>query len=130
MPLAFIFALIVQIFVVSLAFYSGIVPHDYMLYKWIALPTFVIMILSLSKHNLRIEHGNRMISYLSGISFTFYLFQALPIWSASRKIYAIIGIDSTYLKFSISFLICLIGAIFYELFEKPLTKYLKQNIFS
>ena len=112
---------------VSVAYSVGI-PHDFMLFNWVALPCFsiAIFILGTNVHSRWLDI--KVIKYLSSISFTFFLCQVLPLWGICRKLVECINFDSNILKIIISFAVCFIGAVLiHELIEKPSAKYLKQK---
>ncbi|WP_103877688.1 hypothetical protein [Bacteroides thetaiotaomicron] len=113
----------------SVLFYAGVIPHDYMLYNIVALPLLSIMAVSGANMRVNMLQDSKIIQYLSGFAFTFFLCQVLPLWGVSRAIYNILGFETIFMGFIISLTICLIGAIaLYELIEKPFTNLLKRKI--
>ena len=129
-PISLFVSIFIMVFSISMVrrFY----PMDPLLSNWIALPCFVVIIFNLALMPFKsIQHSN-MIKYLSGIAFTFYLFQVLPLWrSVIRFICASFDSDNNLLKVATSFTFCLVGAIIiHEIVEKPASKYLKRVLHS
>lgn len=113
---------------VTLAVSIGI-PYDFMLYNWIALPSFSVIILILGSMSLQKCQHNKMLNYLSSISFTFFLCQVLPLWGICRRIVEYLNSTNNGLKIIISFAICFVGAILiHEFIEKPSAKILKKKL--
>lgn len=104
------------------------VAKDFMLYNWVALPCFIAIIYALSHLNFERLQNSKVLSYLSSISFTFFLCQVLPLWAISRRVLTLMDCDDNYVKIGFSFIVCLTGAIvIHEMIEKPSTRYLKQK---
>lgn len=113
------------VLLVSLAIHYGI-PTDYMLLNWIALPLFGGIILASGSISFPSLTNNKVFTYLSSISFTFFLCQVLPLWMVSQKVCTILGFDSNAIKILVSFTFCFLGAvIIHESVEKPASKMLK-----
>ena len=113
---------------VTLAVSIGI-PYDFMLYNWIALPSFSVIILILGSMSLEKMSHSKMLNYLSSISFTFFLCQVLPLWGICRRIVEHLNLTNNGLKIIISFAICFVGAILiHELIEKPSVKILRKKL--
>lgn len=105
------------------------IPYDFMLYNWIALPSFSVIILILGFMPLPKCQHSKILNYLSSISFTFFLCQVLPLWGICRRIVEHLNSTNNGLKIIISFVICFVGAILiHELIEKPSTKILKKKL--
>lgn len=103
-------------------------PHDYMLYNWIALPCFIILILCLGTKKISRWQDNKFIRYLSSISFTFFLAQMLALWPTSASIVEIIGYDNNIVRITVSFLLCTIISIaLHEFIEVKSLNYLKNK---
>lgn len=103
-------------------------PHDYMLFNWIALPCFSALIMILSTMKFQQLQQSKVIKYLSGISFTFFLCQVLPLWKYSRHICAYINSDTNIVRIIISFTLCVLGAVvIHECIEKPASRCLKMK---
>ncbi|WP_028907728.1 acyltransferase family protein [Xylanibacter ruminicola] len=103
------------------------IPRDYMLFNIIVLPSLSIIIVLLSRMRFSKLKHSKLILYLSGISFTFFLCQILPLWTISCKICNIIGSENNMLKITVSFVSCLIGAIIiHEFIEKPSSAIMKK----
>ena len=100
--------------------------NDFMLFNWIVLPCLILITLNLALIPFKSISDSPIISYLSGIAFTFFLCQVLPLWDASRFICKMIGSDNNFLKIAISLAICLLGSVLiHEGIEKPASKYLR-----
>lgn len=107
---------------VSVAYYIGI-PHDFMLYNWVALPCFISLLVSLGYIHLR---PTKFVQYMSNISFSIFLSQLLVIWYGVRYILSYIGCDSNIAKIFVSAAVCFgIANLLHYCIEKPATKYLK-----
>lgn len=121
------FVLIVLVSGVTFARVLGIPDVTYMLYNWIALPCFAALIVSLTSESCSVDvKKNKIIVYLSNISFAFFCCQILPVWVLSGKTCEIMGNDSNFFRIAISFAYCLVGSIIiHELIEKPCSKYLR-----
>lgn len=121
-----IVAITVLILFISLGREIGM-PRDYMLFNIIVVPSLSVIIMLLSWMQFpKLQHSS-LIEYLSGISFTFFLCQILPLWSLSWKVCCLIGSDNNILKIIVSFVSCLIGAIIiHEFIEKPLSAIMKK----
>lgn len=116
------------IVLISIAIRYGI-PADYMLLNWIALPCFSLILLALGRLPFASLSGNKALLYLSGISFTFFLCQVLPLWIVSHKVCLLLGSDSNLIKILVSFTFCVLGAvIIHEFIEKPASKLLKEKL--
>lgn len=120
--------IIVFIVSVSIARHMG-APADYMLFNWIAIPCFVGLMIPLGTLSFSSIQNNKVLLYLSSISFTFFLCQIGPIWKYSGILCEIIGSEANFLKIAISFFYCLVGAVLiHELIEKPSAKYLRSKL--
>lgn len=98
-----------------------------MLYSWIGLPIFILMILTLSKIE-KVKINDRIIRYLSSISYCYFLAQYFT-WETLDVVLIIIGKDNNVIRIIASFFIVLIYAILlHELVEKPITKFLKRKL--
>ena len=122
---------IITIFVlvggVSIAYRIGI-PHDYMLYSWIALPCFVSLLFSLSSINFVRLHKMGVIKYLSALSFSIFLSQFLIVWTGVKSFAMIMGYQSNLVNICLSALVCFcIANIFHYCIEKPSARFLKEK---
>lgn len=118
----------ILISVVTIARNIGI-PGDKMLFNWIALPSFVLLIVSLSYNPFRKWQNNKVILYFSNISFTFFLCQVLPIWKVSDIIGKLLATETNISKILISFIMCLVGScLIHELIENPISNYLRKKL--
>lgn len=110
---------------ISLAYSIGI-PGYYMLYSWAALPCFILMILCLANLQIPKLQDSRAIRYASSISYAFFLAQCIGLWTFSRDIINITGVDHNLFKIAISFVLCtVISILLHELIERPASKILK-----
>lgn len=110
---------------ISIAYSIGI-PGYYMLYSWSALPCFIIMILSLANLQIPRLQDSKVIRYASSISYTFFLAQCIGLWTFSKGIIKLTGIDNNLFKIAISFVLCtVISVLLHELIERPASKYFK-----
>lgn len=103
------------------------IPKDYMLYSWIALPMFILMIISLSEMHFK-KNNYPIINYLCNISYVFF-FAKFFTWKTTRFIISEINMNNNIIIVLISLAICLsITILIHELLEKPLTMYLNKKI--
>lgn len=121
-----LFISVIILFVgVSLAWYLGIGKGFYMLYSWIALPTFIVILLSLGKLSFPDIQNSKVILYLSEISYVFFMAQFF-VWPICRLVFKTTGFEGNLFKILFSLSVCFIISIcMHELFEKPTTKFLK-----
>lgn len=121
-PLMSILTVICLIAGVSIAYYIGI-PHDFMLYNWVALPCFISLLVSLGYINFR---PTKFVQYMSNISFSIFLSQLIVVWYGVKYILSYIGCDSNIAKIFTSAAVCFgIANFLHFCIEKPATKYLK-----
>lgn len=121
-PLMCILTAICLILGVSIAYYIGI-PHDFMLYNWVALPCFISLLVSLGYINFR---PTKFVQYMSNISFSIFLSQLIVVWYGVKYILTYLGCDSNIAKILVSAAVCFGFANFLHFcIEKPATKYLK-----
>lgn len=121
-PTMCIFTIICLIAGVSFAYYIGI-PHDFMLYNWVALPCFISLLVSLGYINSR---PTKFVQYMINISFSILLSQLLVVWYGVKYILSYIGCDSNIAKILFPAIVCFgIANCLHYCIEKPATKYLK-----
>lgn len=124
---AFLIEFIVLIVGVTMAVKRNIKIGDYMLYSWIGLPIYILMLFTLSKAENAKGYG-RIITYLSSISYCYYLVQSF-VWKSSDFILRIIGKDNNTLRIIVTFHLVIIYAIMaHELIEKPASKLLVKRM--
>lgn len=112
---------------VSICVNRSFFVNDYMLYNWIALPIFILMIMTLGGISYGRMKEFRIISYLSRISYCFWLAQ-FEVWKITRSILDYMDTDNNVVKICLSLMICLLLAVIaHEFFEKPVTKWLKNK---
>lgn len=116
---------------VTIAVCLNISVGNYMLYSWVALPMFILQIVSMS--GLRYSYMDskpipgKVIKYLSDISYAFFFAQFFT-WKISIKLIELIGKDTNMMRISISLMVCLIiSIILHELVEKPIIKTIKNH---
>lgn len=127
-PLMCIASIVCLVVGVSIARILNI-PGDYMLYSWVALPSFIIMMISLGSYEFRNLQKSKVVKYLSELSFCLFLGQIIYVWYAVKFGMEYIGCDSNIVKISLSFLLVFSIANFLHYFvEVPSSKYLKQRL--
>ena len=115
---------------VTIALKLGIgIPGDYMMYSWVGLPMFMLLIVSMTGLSFpRWMRDSKIIRYLCEISYAFFFGQYFT-WKTTLFIIGKIGIDTNILRIVIAFVSCLIYTILlHEIFEKPITKFLKKKV--
>lgn len=127
-PIVCVITIILLIVGVSVAYYIG-VPHDYMLYSWIALPCFVSLLFSLGSIKFIRFQNSKVIGYLSALSFAIFLSQLIVVWKGLKYIFEYLGIENNLLNILVSALVCFCIANFLHYgVEKPCAKYLKGKL--
>ena len=105
------------------------IPHDYMLYNWIALPCFIALTVSLGCHDFRNLQNSKILRYLSELSFCIFLGQIKYVWSIVKYVLGYFGSESNIMKILVSFLVVLcIANILHYFVEKPSSRYLTQRL--
>lgn len=123
-----IMGIIVLFMGVNIAMYLRIGVGFYMLYSWVALPAFIMILIPLGKLPFSRIQNSRSIQYLSAISYVFFMAQFF-VWNICRLFFHVTGFDSNFIRISLSMTLCFAIAIgMHELFEKPVTRYLKANL--
>lgn len=127
---SFVISVGLLVSLITLGRYLGL-PRDYMLFNWIAIPSFVAIIIAMGKIPFPSLQDNRVLQYLSKISFTFFLCQVLPIWAISRKVCDMIMPDNNMIRIITSFTICVVGAVMiHEFVETPISNFLRKKYLS
>lgn len=113
---------------VTIALKIGI-PGDYMLYSWVALPMFMLLIVSMTGMSFPAWMQNsRIIGYLCEISYAFFFGQYFT-WKTTMFVINKVGIDTNILRIVISFISCsLYTILLHEVIEKPAGKFLKKKL--
>lgn len=121
---------VVLIVGVTLAVKLKISVGNYMLYSWVALPLFMLLIVSMAGAKFpQWMHNSRVIRYLCEISYAFFFGQFFT-WKTTMFIIGRIGIDTNVIRIVISFLSCLLYTILlHEFIEKPLSNMLKKKFY-
>lgn len=99
---------------------------------WIGLPMSILMVISLSGVKIKRNIVEKIIGYLSSISYAFYLAQFLT-WEITKTILKLFSIRDTIalmvISLGISLMVCvLISIAFHEMIEKPIGKCLRKKI--
>lgn len=123
---------IVAISAITIGISCQIAPGNYMLYSWIVLPLFVLMLPALATVEFRIikksEVFSKLISYLSEISYAFFLAQ-LFIWPIMRRLCSLLNIGNNIAKILLSFIVTtMISIVIHELVEKSSKKILSKRL--
>lgn len=119
---------LILIICVSIMVKLGISVGNYMLYSLVALPMFIMLLVSISRINILSLKNNRIVNYLCEISYAFFLAQFFTFKSTSFLL-KFINLDSNIFKIVLSFCICMIYAIMlHEIVEKPCSKFLKKKL--
>ncbi len=126
---ALIISVVLFVSLVTLGRY--LVPLDYMLFNWIAIPCFCAIIIAIGKIQFSYFHDNKVLKYLSSLSFSFFLCQVLPIWMISRKVCDMMDTDNNIIRITVSFSLCFVSAVLIHGFvEIPICKYLNKKYLS
>lgn len=124
---AFIIEFLVLIIGVTVAFNLNIGRGNYMLYNWIGLPIFILMLFTLSQIQCKKTINRKILSYLSSISYAFYLVQIFA-FKITAYVLGRLCIEKNVIRIITSFLICmLLATLTYELIEKPVSNFLKRK---
>ena len=127
-PLSCFVFLIVLVMMASMWRRLGL-PNDYMIFNVVAVPCFIVIMMSLGSMRLNKMRNPVFLIYLSSISYAFFLVQVLPLWRVSGYLCGLIGIESNIIRILVSFSICLIGAVaLHHSVEKPAITYLKKKL--
>lgn len=120
--IAVVLEMIIMIVGVTIGVKLNVSVSNYMLYSWICLPIFILMLPSLASIDFGRMQNSKVISYLSAISYNFFLAQFF-VWNIMRKVVAITGINNNVFNILVSLLVCvLIATIMHEIVEKPSKK--------
>ena len=103
--------------------------RDFMLMNWVALPCFVMIFLILGNARFDALAGNRFVSYMSALSYAFFLAQFF-VWPLSyQALNRWIGIDNNIVRIIVSFTICAgISMLLHECAERPSSKFLRAKL--
>lgn len=128
MPIVCVLTVISLVFGVSVAYHIGI-PHDYMLYSWIALPCFISLLFSLGSIKFVRFQDSKVIRYLSALSFAIFLSQLIVVWKVIKHVFECLGIENNIMNILVSALVCFCIANFlHYCVEKPCARYLKEKL--
>ncbi len=90
--------------------------YNYMLYNFISLPLFILMIISCSGVKFEGYRLNKVLEFLSGVSYMFFLSQ-LFIFDLTKNILVVIKKDTNLLRICISLFLCLLLSFVLHKFE-------------
>ena len=113
---AIIVELLIFIISVSISVYLNIGVGNYMLYNFISLPLFILMIISCSGVKFEGYRLNKVLEFLSGVSYMFFLSQ-LFIFDLTKNILVVIKKDTNLLRICISLFLCLLLSFVLHKFE-------------
>lgn len=113
---AIIIELLIFIISVSISVYLNIGVGNYMLYNFISLPLFILMIISCSGVKFEGYRLNKVLEFLSGVSYMFFLSQ-LFIFDLTKNILVVIKKDTNLLRICISLFLCLLLSFVLHKFE-------------
>lgn len=100
---------------------------NYMFYSWIGLPLFSLMLLGMSGVESKVLEKSVILKYFSSLSYTFFLAQLYSNWLC-KQIIANFEITSNLSKLFLGWGICVVIAVaLHEIFEKRITKILKNK---
>ena len=119
----------VLIISVTVAVNYNISNGDYMRYSWIAVPMFMLLIISMYGARFpRNMMDSKIVNYLCEISYAFFLCQFFS-WKTTMFIIYKIGMDNNFLRIVISFMVCMgYTILLHELLEKPISNFLKKKL--
>ena len=121
-PVICVISLICLVTGISIAYYIGI-PHDFMLYSWVALPCFVSLLVSLGYYNFK---SSKLLFYLSSLSFSIFLSQLKVVWYGVLFILKTLGCENNIANIILSAVVCFgVANFFHYCIEFPSTKFLK-----
>ena len=115
-------------FLVTKAVSRNLFVNDCMMYNWVALPIFMLQIVSMYGARFpRCISGSKLFSYLSEITYSFFLAQ-LCTWRTVEYIFSISATDTNLFRIVISATVCIgYTLLLHELFEKPISRFLKKR---
>ena len=119
----------VLIICITEAVKHNIAVGNYMLYSWVALPMFMVIIISMyGAKSPRNMVNSKIVNYLCEISYAFFLCQFFS-WKTTMFIISKIGMDNNLLRIGISFMVCMgYTVLLHEALEKPISNYLKKKL--
>ena len=107
------------------------IPADYMLYNWVALPCFISLIVSLGSYKFKGLQNNKVIKYLSELSFCIFLGQINNVWYIVKDGLELMSCQANIMKVLVSFIVVFcIANILHYFVELPSSKYLKEKFIS
>lgn len=124
--------IILGIVAISAGVSFQIAAGNYMLFSWIVLPLFCLMLPALVSQEFRtirkVSLLTKMISYLSEISYAFFLMQ-LFIWPIMRRLCKALNIEGNMTKIFLSIAVCtILATLVHELIEKPSKNFLSRKL--
>ncbi len=104
-------------------------PKSYQAYNIIALPCFIVMMLSLSCQQFKVKH-TKTILYMSIVSYAFFMTQIF-LWPLCQWLVGLLGYDTNLLRIVLSFVTCsIVSILMYELVDKPVGRLLRNRLFN
>ena len=126
-PLACVATILIFISGVTIAYFLGI-PHDYMLYSWVALPCFISLLFSLGYLRFNKFQNSKVVKYLSALSFALFLSQIGVVWHFVRFVFQSLNIQNNIANIFLAALSCFCLANFlHYCVEKPSARILKEK---
>lgn len=122
-----ILVFIIMIVAVTIGVNHNMAVGNYMLYSWICLPCFMIILLGLSGVDSRATSRSKVLRWLSGIMYVFFLAQLFSN-RISKRIIEAGNITSNMLKIIIGWAACIIIALTLRIIEINLNSFLN-NLF-
>lgn len=127
-PIVCVLTIFLLIAGVIFAYYIGI-PHDYMLYSWMALPCFISLLFSLGTMKFGKLQNSKVVRYLSDLSFSLFLSQLLIVWVFVQTVLGYFNIDSNLANICLSAIVCFsIANILHYCIERPCARTLKTKM--
>ncbi len=125
---AFLVELAVLFGAVTAAVQMNIAVGNYSIYSIIALPIFILMILTLSMVKSPALSKSKLLNYAAKISFAVFLAQTFNT-EIENFIFTKLGIEGNGLKILTAFVVCTILAmVMHHLVEKPCGNFLKKKL--
>lgn len=126
----FLIEMVVLIIGVSAGVRLSVEVGNYMFYNWIIIPVSILLILSSSAINFRSKKIIKIITYLSSISYAFFLAQFFT-WDNTKKILLRFNTDGNIHRIFTSLIVCTcVAVLLHEVIEKPIQKKLNKLLFS
>lgn len=112
---------IIMIFAITIAVDKGFAVGNYMLYNWICLPCFSLILLGISGVSNKSLEKSKLINYLSGLAYVFFLAQLFSN-KICKFIIQLFDIKSNFMKILLGWGICIVIAIVFGLIDIAIKK--------